>query len=423
MGAIAFINNHFPALSATFIYREVLDLKERGVNLRTYSIRRPDPNSLSDDSLDLLRTTTYLLPASLYNLGLAHVRFIFKNPARYLHLIFFLMTREFDKPVRDRVRTFFHFCEGVLFAALIKDSDEINHIHAHYASHPATLAMVASKLTGIPFSFTAHAHDIWEDRLFVGDKLRAALFVVTCTKHAKDRMSQEHGEELCAKITHIYHGINIDEFSRNPSETDSSEYVILNVGRLCWEKAQKNLILACKRVKDRGYKFRCIIAGDGPLKDALMTLIEQNELNNTVELIGRVFQQDIKKLYEQANLFVLSSIQENLPNVLVESLSMGVPSVATSIAAIPELIEHKETGILVPPNDVEELANAIIFMMDNKAVSKRLGDNGRARVCERFDCKESISQLLNLYSNYGLTNKCDALPNCGIAKYHYKTNA
>src|SRR6266508_6160500 len=125
MQSIAFINNHFPALSATFIYREVLGLRRRGVPIKTYSIRRPSAGTLSEESLDLLNSTTYLLPVAVRDFIAAHLHFIARGPIGYLRVFLFLMTRKYVRPVKDRLRTCFHFCEGVHFAKMIRDDGNI----------------------------------------------------------------------------------------------------------------------------------------------------------------------------------------------------------------------------------------------------------------------------------------------------------
>jgi colanic acid/amylovoran biosynthesis glycosyltransferase len=397
MRSIAFINNHFPALSATFIYKEVIGLRNRGLPIRTFSIRRPDMCALSEDSLELTHTTTYLLPVNVSKFIKSHFYYIFKKPLSYFGTFFFLITRKFDNLFKDRIRTILHFCEGVYFARIIHDDGRILHIHSHYASHPCTLAFVASRLTRIPFSFTAHAHDIWEDRLFLRDKINASKFLITCTYYGRQELLKIEGIKNKEKIQTIYHGVDTDKFRPKNDRVNRETFTILNIGRLVKDKAQKNLIEACKLLKEEGYIFECLIVGDGPLMKELKGYINENQLDKEIKLIGKVFQEQICEIYGMADIFVLTSVRENLPNVLLESLAMGIPVIATNIAGIPELIKDKVTGILIELNDPHQLAEKIKLLIKDKRLAKELSENGRKSVCMNFDTNDMINKLEKIY--------------------------
>ncbi len=397
MESVSFITNQFPGLTATFMYREVLGLRKKGIKIRTFSIRKPNINTLSKECHDLLKSTTYLLPIDIYKFIVAHCYFLIRSPLKYFQILVFLMTRRFENKIKDRLRTFVHFCEGVHFAKLIKDDGTIKHIHAHFASHSTTLTMVASILTKIPFSFTAHAYDIWTDKLFLKEKVNAAKFVITCSKYGKNAILENDNIENPEKISTIYHGIDIKRFKPQKSISMHSKLTILNVGRVDEGKAQKNLIMACKILRDEGYVFECQVIGDGPLFNYLQELVKENQLQEVVTLVGMVFQENIKQYYHNADIFVFTSIKENLPNVLLESLAMGVPVVTSNIAGIPELIKDGETGILIRPNDIQEIADAIKLLITDRHLARRLADNGRTLVCEQFDEENSVDQIIALY--------------------------
>lgn len=419
MPTIAVITNYFPALTETFINNEINGLKKRNISIKTFSIRKPQIDSISKESHNLFYSTIYLLPINIINFLKAHCYFIFRHPLRYMRLLIFLMTRNYSDNrlhKKNRLRTFFHFCEGVYLAKLIKDDSNIKHIHAHYANHSTTLAMVVSELTKIPFSFTAHAYDIWADNLFLKEKVNAAKFVITCAKYGKEVILKNHNIINPDKITTIYHGVNIEKFKmkerENQNKKENRKINILTIGRLVVEKAQKNLILACKTLKEEGYDFQCNIIGDGPLFKDLQEVIFKNKLDKVVSLVGKVFQEEIVKYYQNADIVVLPSIRikingteidsDNLPNVLLESLSMGIPSIASNIAAIPELIKHKETGILVQPDDVGAIADAIKLLIKDKKLANNIAENGRTFICENFDVEKSLDQIVKLYHSNGV---------------------
>lgn len=396
MSSIAYITNFFPSLSETFIYNEVSGLQARGLSIKTYSIRKPEIANLSKESYDLFYSTKYLLPIDVMKFIRAHCYYFTKNPYKYFRLLFFLLTRHFDKNIRDRIRTFFHFGEGVYLAKIISGEHDISHIHAHYVSHPSTLAMVVSVLTNIPFSITAHADDIVLDRLFISEKVNASKFVITCTKYGKKTILKNPNIEDQEKISVVYHGVDIKKYS-NAIVKKSKKINLLTVGRLSEEKVQKNLIRACKILKEKGYEFQCQIVGGGPLFVDLNEEIINNHLTDYVKLVGQVFQEEIKKYYQMADIFVLPSIRENLPNVLLECMAMGVPAIASNIAGIPELIDNGRNGILVQPGNINVLADAIEELLNDEKLRLFLGENSRTRVCDEFDFEKSVDRIKGLF--------------------------
>ena len=410
MKSIAFFNSLFPALSATFIYREALELKKRGLPIKTFAIRKPPLDEISQESHGLRENTTYLLPVNIIKLTAAHLYFLFKHPPRYFGTLLFMLTRKFDHKLKDRYRTVLHFCEGVLLAKLLAEEKDIGHIHVHYAAHPASVAFAASKLTRIPFSFTAHAYDIWIDRLFIKDKVNAARFAIACTEYGREQILKNNGIVNPEKLVTIYHGIDTDKFAPRPSPRPESQTTIVHVGRLSEEKAQANLVRACKILKREHYDFQCLIIGDGPLYSDLKELIDRNGLADQVKLVGKVFQEDIVDYYARADLFVLCSHRENLPNVLVESMAMAIPTIATAIAAIPELIQDGENGLLVEPDNTEQLARAMKRVIDEKEFARRIAENGRKTVLDKFDHNDSLDQLIELYRKHDLTIDPDSGP-------------
>lgn len=402
MKKIAFINNYFPNLSATFIYREVLELKNMGIPIKTYSIRKPTLNEIHNECLELYNTTTYLIPINVISFFRSHIYFISRYPFKYIKLIVFLLTRKYNHKLKDRIRTIFHFLEGVYLAKLIKNENDIFHIHAHYASHPCTLALVAAELNQITYSFTAHASDIWVDKLFISDKVNRAKFVITCTNYGKKSIIKENSIENPEKISTIYHGVDTQKFINKSFNKNNNVFTILNIGRLSEEKAQKYLIMACKELRDNGYVFKCVIVGDGPYKSILLKMIKNYNLEEKIILTGRVFQEHILEYYMRADIFVLTSKRENLPNVLLESLSMKLPVIAPNIAGIPELIKNDYNGILIPPNDVKSIVKSIEDIYDNKSKLKVLSENGRNVVCKYFNQNDSINSIIKLYKNQNI---------------------
>ena len=271
-GKIAMLLPGFP--DATFILDEVCGLRRKGVRLRIFSVRKSQSSSLSAEVKDIYDETTSLLPLNIWAFLKAHLFFALVRPYRYFAVLAFVLTRRYysqdfvgrqSRFRSDRLRSLAHFCEGVYLANLMRSDKRISHIHAHYASQIATLAMVASRLLHLPFSFTAHAYDIWYDKLFLEEKVRAARFVVTCSGFGKSEIIRNSFVEDPDKIVTVYHGVDTTTFVPRPEKSTDKCFTILTVGRLSPEKSQKDLIHACKRLKDLGYIFRCNIVGGGPL--------------------------------------------------------------------------------------------------------------------------------------------------------------
>lgn len=403
MPLVAFVFGAFPVLSATFISKEVVGLRLRGMQIRTYAIRKPDLGTIFGINKELCKSTTYILPISVLYLAISQIFYSFLKPNRYFRALLFILTRKLEGGWKDRVRSMLHFAEGVVLAKMIESQGDIVHIHAHYVSHPATLAMVASWLTGIPFSFTAHASDIWVERLFIRDKLAECKFAFVCSKYGRARLLESCNDRVGTKVFVNYHGIDVDWFTvkdeRQYVAKHDDKYVLLNIGRISEEKAQGDLIAACNILSKQRRDFRCYIVGDGPLYAKLTALIKSLGLSDIIEMVGMVPHKDIKEYYLKADIFVLPSTRENLPNVLLESLSMGVPVITTDIAGIPELIEDQKTGILVRPGNVVELASAINQLLEDPKMRGEIANRGRSMVRRFFNKKECIDELLELFKD------------------------
>lgn len=401
---IAIVTNYLPALSATFIYKEVIALKDKGININTYSTRKPKREEISKEAYELYGETKYLLPVNWAQFLLAHVYFLSYCPIKYIYTLIFLLTRKYNNMFKDRLRTFFHFAEGIYLAKLLKDDERnINHIHSHYANMSTTLSMVAAYLLDISFSFTAHAYDIYGDDLINYYKIKCSKFIITCTLNGKNKLIEINNVIDDKDIHVVYHGVDIEKFKPIQNKSYLNNKVnILNIGRLSKEKSQEDIILVCERLKDMNFPFECTIVGDGPYKDKLQKMIMEKNMESYITLAGKVFQEDILKYYQNADVFLLTSREENLPNVLLESLSAGVPVITTNVGAIPELIKNMQTGILVAPGDIRQMIEAIILLYNDNQLMEKLRINGIKCVSENFNFNNSINDIMNIYKKYNI---------------------
>jgi glycosyltransferase involved in cell wall biosynthesis len=301
----------------------------------------------------------------------------------------------------------FLFPQAIYFAHLIKQK-QIKHIHAAWASYPATAAWVASELTGIPFSFSAHAYDIYMVRSLLREKIERSRFVVTCAETNRRVLVQVAGENAGAKIYVHRHGSDLERFRpvlESPHKLESG-WRILACGLLASYKGFADLITACVILKEQGYKFECSIIGQGPQEKSLRLQIDENGLSNEVRLIAPMPQAKLAERYHEADVFVHPSIvtkrgnQDVIPNVLVEAMASGIPVISTRLTGIQELIQEGKNGVLVPPGDPPSLADAIVSLMHDHRKREDLASAARQSVAELFDRRKNAEGLIRTFVTY-----------------------
>jgi glycosyltransferase involved in cell wall biosynthesis len=393
------VTNYFPALTETFIYREIEGLARHGIPVQVYSVRRPPEKDVSANVRALRRQTSYLLPMKWSELAGSHLSWLIRRPLRYVSTLLLVLFGEHHR-LWDRVRSLSHFAEGVVVASRAR-RDGVGLLHAHYASHPATIALTAARLCGIPFSFTGHAYDIWEDRLCLPQKLAACRFAVTCTEAGRRALLAAAPLGEAARVSTIYHGVDVERFHPGPRRP-GREFTILSVSRLDRPKGHHLLLDALAALAKEGHPFRVRIVGDGPERSSLEEQAARLGLSARVEFTGRVFHERLPDHYREADLFVLpcykeGGYQDNLPNVLLEAMACGVPAISTRQQGIPELIEDGVSGLLTQEKDTAALTSAIRRCLEDRAFAVGLGRAARRRVVESFDHAASVRRLAALY--------------------------
>ncbi len=403
MKRLAYLANYFPSLTETFIYREVMELKRRNIAVTLYSLRKPGETEVSEEALMLREETSYLLPVSAGELLASHAWFFGRAPLTYIGTVLKMVTGTHNS-FRDRVRSLTHFGEGTVLARRML-REGITHIHSHYASQSTSVARVVHLLTGIPYSFTGHAHDIWHDRLLLPEKLREAAFVATCSTFAKEFIARE--EKTCDEKIHVvYHGLDVRKFTPPAGEKLRIRNRILSVGSLGPTKGFPDLIRACALLRQKLADFECVIVGEGPMREELERLISDMGLSGTVRLVGSVPQEGLIDFYHEAWIFVLPCViaddgrRDGLPNVLMEAMATGLPVITTRSTAQEELIEEGRHGLLVAPHAPEELASAICTLCRDDELRESLGTGGRRRIVRDFDNRTTIEPLLRLFDKY-----------------------
>lgn len=300
------------------------------------------------------------------------------------------------------LRALYHFLAVGYIARALSDGQPVTHLHAHFASVQTEIAMGLSALLGVPFSFMAHAKDIYVDANALREKMIAAEFVATCTDY-----NARHLRSLCpeidpGRVTVVRCGVPVRKIAWAPPEA-SSPPLILSVGRLVEKKGHRHLIEACGLLKGLGVSFRCTIIGDGPLRDRLSEEIARNRLGDCVTLKGSLPYAQVEAFYRRATILVLPSLvtkdgdREGTPLVLTEAIAFGIPVISTPTAGIPELVVDNQTGLLAPPGDVRSLARAIVRLIRDEPLRIKLAREGRRKVEADFDLEKNVARLTAIF--------------------------
>jgi colanic acid/amylovoran biosynthesis glycosyltransferase len=409
---IAYITQSFPGLTTTFIYREVLALRQVGFSIVTFAIWKPNINRLSAESIALVDNSFYVFPISWPRFFAAHLYFFFTRPVGYISTLLFVLTRR-GESIKNRRRTFFHFFEAI-YLALDAKREGIRHIHAHFTINAATIALIIARMLDISFSFTAH-NTFFTDRPILKEKLKAAKFIIAISKYSRDFLLGLLPEEELKDRFHIVHcGVSPDDFLPPTHKATNQRPLIFSLAQLVERKGLPVLIESCKILAERGCDFQCLIAGDGPQQSLLERLITEYQIQDKVQLIGIVFQEQLVDYLNKADMFVLPCLtarngdRDGIPVVLMEAMAMEIPTISTCVSGIPELIEDGQSGLLVREKDAVDLADAMQRLLEDDELRGRLGKNGRQKVIQEFNIYENAAQLAALFGRY-LNTDCSAM--------------
>lgn len=397
---IGYLVKIFPKVSETFILQEVLDLEASGVNLAIYALQRPT-DTITHGMAEQVRTSVTYLPDSFLTFRQsplwAHIRLFLASPQRYL------ATARFWLHATERPSWSKFLQAGSLAVALL--DQRIGHLHVHFANAPTSVAELVHRLTGIPYSITCHAKDIFlTPPATLQRKMHHAKFVVTCTED--NRQYLQRLSDNGTPLLRLYHGLNLTRFDRLQADhrgIPSTIPTILSVARFREKKGLLSLIRACHLLNIRGYQFRCCIVGFGPLQTAMETFIQELMLEHRMTLLGQHSLEEVVGLYQSADIFALpcqvaqDGDRDGIPNVLMEAMACRLPVVTTAVSGIPELVQHDRNGLLVPQQDPEALALALAHLLDNPTIRQRLGQAGRQTIEQQFSSRHASDQLKALF--------------------------
>lgn len=407
--AIAVILKGYPRLSETFIAQELLELERAGFRLRLFSMRQPTDRK-THPVHDEIRAPVVYLPEYLH---LSPLR-VLKGWWWARRLPGYRQTRRIwlsdlrRDPTRNRIR---RFGQALVLASELPH--DIGWLYSHFIHTPGSVGRYAHLLTGLPWSCSAHAKDIWTSPDWeLREKLDDARWTVTCTGVGHDHLAGLTRREDAVHL--VYHGIDLSRFpafARAPALRNGSDAAdpvrLLTVGRAVRKKGLDTLVAALARLPD-ALSWHWTHIGGGELADELRAEVDRLGLADRVDLRGSQPQDAVLDAYRACDLFVLPSRiaadgdRDGLPNVLVEAASQGVACVSTPISGIVELIRDGENGALVPPDDPQVLAHALAHLIRSPAERDRLGRNAAERVRSEFGHERTIGHLVRLFEKNGV---------------------
>ncbi len=340
---------------------------------------------------------------------LGNLRTLWRQPGAYSRTL-----------LRAVLRPRWSFFRNLLQAGYLADllsGEPVAHLHAHLASAPASVTMLAHHLTGIPYTFTAHAKDIYFDAqpALMRAKMMHAKGVVTVSEYNRRHLISLLEPAARNKVHCVYNGADLSQYKYRPSGEKRTGFpVVLSVARLIEKKGLGDLICACHILRQRGRAFRVEIIGKGPLRRALEARATELGIRDRVKFLGPQPQEFVRQAYERAAIFALPCVvtaggdRDGIPTVLLEAMASGVPVVSTTVSGIPELVESGCDGLLVPPGNPAMLADALDQILLDPNLGANLARAGRAKVSQRFSVDSSAAQLVRLFQPEGSDE--DSLP-------------
>ena len=403
-GPVAFVLKGYPRLSETFIAEEILGLERRGLDIRIVALRRPTDGRVHPVHGEIRAPVAYL-PEYLHDAPLRVLRAwrrVRRRPGYRAARARFLADLRRD-PSRNRLRRF-----GQALVLADELAPGTTQIHAHFIHTPASVTAYAALMTGLPWTCSAHAKDIWTSPDWdLAGKLAAARWTVTCTRAGRDRLDALAPPDRPVRLG--YHGLALDRFRPLPlmrprrDGTDPADPVrLLAVGRAVEKKGFDVLLEALARLPADCH-WRLVHVGGGTELEGLAARAGRLGLAGRITWLGARDQAAVLEHYRAADLFALpcrvagDGDRDGLPNVLVEAQSQGLACVSTAVGGVPELIVDGVNGRLVPPDDPAALAEALRALLGDPDGRRALGRAGQARVARDFDSAAGLDALASLF--------------------------
>jgi glycosyltransferase involved in cell wall biosynthesis len=396
---IAYVMSRFPKLSETFILYEILEIERLGMRVEVFPLVHEHEQIAHPEAQAIVDRAHYSRIFSLAVLA-AQFYWLLRSPRKYLSAWWQALRGNLRSP-KFLIRAVAIMAQSAFFARQMQALG-VEHLHAHYATHPALAAYVVWKLTGVSYSITVHAHDIYVERPMLDVKIGAASFVVAVSEYNKRLIRDLYGSAASRKTAVIHCGVDPAIFQPRVARAHSGPFTIVCVASLQDYKGHPYLVDACAALKERGLDFRCLCIGEGEDRPQIEAQIARLGLGDEVQLLGQQPRNRVTAILAQADVMVLPSVvtasgkKEGIPVALMEALATELPVVATAISGIPELVEDGVTGLLAPARDAPALATALQRLYHDPALGQRLGAAGRVKVLREFNLHTNSAALYTL---------------------------
>lgn len=399
---MAYLISRYPAVSHTFILREVRQLREMGFEIATASVNPPDRSTadMTFDEREEAAQTYGLKQHGLKGALLGQWWGLCQPVAYWRGLKAGLALGGWN--VQRALFGLFYFVEALMLARWMERQGLV-HLHVHFATAAANIALVLKQMRPITLSLTVHGPDEFYDvpgqRLT--EKIEAADFLVCISHFARSQLMKLSPASAWDKFDICPLGVDVAQY--NPAEPDHSArpsrpFTVLCVGRLTPAKGQHLLLQACAQLRDWGHELRLVLVGTGPDEPSLRALTQALGLQDQVTFTGAQNQDQVRAWYRVCDVFALPSFAEGVPVVLMEAMASALPCVTTRITGIPELIRDGIDGLLVTPADVQELADSLASLKEDPELRCELGQAGRRRVAQAYNLPTNVARLAAVFS-------------------------
>jgi colanic acid/amylovoran biosynthesis glycosyltransferase len=392
---VAYLVNQYPMVSHSFIRREILALEKSGISVLRIALRGWNYDPIDEQDRRERESTNYVLQGGAFGLLYAFIRTMLTRPLRFLKALALAtrMGRRADRPLLVHL---IYLAEACFIEAILRDG-QVEHLHAHFGTNPAEIAMLVHVLGGPLWSFTVHGPEEFDKPQFIGlsEKIRRSAFVVAISSYGRSQLYRCIEHQQWSKI-HVVH-CGLERAFMESASSPISAHRLVCVGRLCEQKGQLLLLDAVHKLAEQGTQIELVLAGDGEMRPDIEQLIKKYRMEKIVRITGWISTSQVRDEILASRALVLPSFAEGLPVVIMEAMALRRTIISTFVAGIPELVLPAH-GWLVPAGDLEALVRAIGVCLekteDELAV---MGEAAHRRVVERHSVDKEAAKLINLF--------------------------
>lgn len=395
---VLYVVSRFPAVTETFVVNEWLALSKR-FRMQLVSLRRTREAPLHSETRRVMPRVQFLSKPRAGTIT-AHLRWLVRRPRTYLWVLVTVLRGASGLSRSEGAKELVVFLQSAVLARSAA-RDGVDQVHAHFAGHPATAAWIVHRLTGIPFSFTAHANDLFVAPALLERKAGDARFVIAISEYNRRVLHERSPGSIRVEVVHC--GVDLERFNATRPGARDPDLVVC-VASLSAKKGHAHLIDALALLAERRPEIVLELVGDGPEREPILRRARDRGVAERVRVLGARSSRDVQAILNRAGAFVLPSIRlpsgrmEGIPVALMEAMASGVPVVASRLSGIPELVHDEVTGLLVEPGDPQALAAALARILEDHALAAGLATRARELVEREFDLELEVDRLADLFA-------------------------